>query len=127
MEQKKWYQSSNFWTAAIMVVAGIFVGFTEEMAGTAVGSVFAIVAAGKALHNYFKDAKIDWKGWVLNSNFVNYALIVITAFLPTFDPMLLQKLQQLAGAIFAGDVSGIIAAIFSLATILYNIFKPAKA
>jgi len=124
MDEKKWYQSSNFWTAAIMVVAGAFVGFSQEMAGTAVGAVFGIVAVGKSLHNYFKSAEIDLKGWIMDSNFVNYALIVITTFIPAFDPQLLQKLQQLTGAIFDGDVSGVIAAVFSLATILYNIFKP---
>lgn len=122
--KKQWWQSSNFWVALIMVVAGVFVGFTEEMAETAVGAVFGIIAVGKSLHNYFKEADIDWKTWVLDSNFVNYALIVIATFIPTFSPELLRQLQDLAGAIFAGDVSAIIAAVFSLATILYNIFKP---
>lgn len=121
-EIKKWYQSSNFWVAVVMVIAGSFVGFTEGMAETAVGAIFGILAIGKSLHNYFKEAEIDWKSWVLDSNFINYALIVITAFVPTFSPELLQQLQELVAAIFAGNVSGILAAIFSLATILYNIF-----
>ena len=122
----KWWQSSNFWMAAIMTVAGVFVGFTESMAETAVSAVFAIAAAGKMLHNYFKSAEIDWKTWVLNSNFLNYALIIITTFIPSFSAQWLQTLQDLVGSIIDGNISGIIAAIFSIATILYNIFrKPA--
>lgn len=120
---KNWWQSSNFWTAAIMVIAGAFVGFEESMAETAVGGIFGIIAVGKSLHNYFKEAKIDWKSWVLDSNFVNYALIVLTTFFANFDAALLEKIQQLFGAALDGDVSGILAAIFSIATILYNVFK----
>lgn len=119
----KWWQSSNFWMALVMTVAGVFVGFTESMAETAVAAVFGIVAIGKSLHNYFKSADIDWQAWVFNSNFVNYALVVITAFIPTFSPQWIEALQDLLAGIIDGNISGIIAAVFSIATILYNIFK----
>lgn len=121
--KKDWYQSSNFWVAAVMVVAGVFVGFTEEMAESAVGAVFGIIAVGKSLHNYFKSAEINVKDWVLNSNFLNYALIVISTFTAAVSPEMLSKAQNLARAIFDGDISGILAAGFSVLTIIWNLVQ----
>lgn len=121
--KKDWWQSSNFWTAAIMVVAGAFTGFTEEMAQTAVGAVFGIIAVGKTLHNYFKSAEIDFKAWVLNSNFVNYAMVIISTFTAVIKPELLQKIQQLAGGLIDGDIGAALAAAFSVLTIIWNLFQ----
>lgn len=121
--KKDWWQSSNFWTAVVMIIAGSFVGFTEEMAQTAVGAVFGIVAAGKALHNYFKSAEVDVKSWVLNSNFLNYALIVISTFTAAVSPQALDKVQQLVESIFEGDISGILAAGFSVLTVVWNLVQ----
>lgn len=121
--QKNWWQSSNFWTAVVMIIAGSFVGFTEEMAQTAVGAVFGIIAVGKSLHNYFKSAQVDVKSWILNSNFLNYALIVISTFTAAVSPQALEKVQQLVGAIFDGDISGILAAGFSVLTVVWNLVQ----
>jgi len=42
--QKKWWQSTNFWISAVMVILGAVIGFSEDIAEQVVGAVFGVIA-----------------------------------------------------------------------------------
>jgi hypothetical protein len=122
--KKKWWQSSNFWTAVVLVIGGFFVGFPEVAGTEAVAGVFALIAVGKTLHNYFKTAAFDWRSWLDDANFWNYLATVVVAVFPTLPSGAIENLETAVRSAIGGNWQGLIIALFSLGTILYKTLKP---
>lgn len=121
---KQWWQSSNFWTALVLMAGGFFVGFPEETASGFVGLIFAIIAGGKTLQNYLTNANLDWRKWLNDANFWNYLGALLITIVPTLPVGLMDSLQNAVQAALGGNWQGMIIALFSLGTILYKVFKP---
>jgi len=121
---KKWYQSSNFWTAVVLLIGGAFVGFPEEIGTQAVGLIFALIAGGKTLQNFFDNAKFNAKLWLSDANFWNYFGAIIVALVPTLPTETILHLETAVTSAIGGNWQGMIIALFSLGTILYKMLKP---
>lgn len=122
--EKKWWQSSNFWTDIIMILAVIFVGFPEQAGISGVAAVFGILAAFKAIRQYFNTGpKPDFKKAIKDSNFWNYIATAAVAIIPGIPVELFDHAESIAVNIIDGNWQGVLVALFSIGTILFNLFK----
>ena len=119
----KFWQGTNFWIALILAFGGVFVGFPEGEAKYAIEAIFATIAALFAVREKVKDLTIDWKAWITSKNTWNYLAAALTAVFPLIPLDLFAKLNELITAIIGGNWQGIVTAIFSIATMLYYIFR----
>lgn len=130
-QEIKFWQGTNFWVALALALGGVFVGFPEGDAKHAVEAIFALIGVLGAIREKVKDLKIDWKAWIASRNTWNYLGAVFTAILPAIPLDLFARLNELLTAAINGNWQGIVTALFSIATMLYYIFRkpnqPAKA
>src|SRR5574343_1188029 len=124
MDQKKWYQSANFWTAIILAIGGLFIGFPEGEARALVAGLFGIVSTGMLFREKLKNLTPDWRSWLRSANTWNYIATAATAILPVLPIELFHRLRDLADAALGGNWQGVAASVFSIATILYYLLKP---
>lgn len=122
MENKKFWQSSNFWIALVLTIGGLWVGFPEGEAQGTVSALFALIASAGLLRNKLKDLQIDWRAWLSSKNTWNYLAAALTAAIPAIPLDLFDRLQDLATALIGGNWQGILTALFSIGTMLYYIF-----
>lgn len=121
---KKWWQSSNFWTDIIMIIAAVFVGFPTEDGTAGVTAIFALIGAGKAIREFLKSGvKPSILKPLQDSNFWNYVATVAVAIIPSIPIEIFDSLQIIASNLIGGNWQGAIVAAFSLVTILYNLLK----
>lgn len=117
-------RSSNFWTAVVLAIGGLFVGFQPELGIDLVMQAFGLFAVGKAFREYFATKpKVDAGQAVNNSNWWNYIATIVTAFLPQLPGEFFDSLQEVMSNLLAGNWQGVLVALFSIATILYNLFQ----
>ncbi len=117
-------KSSNFWTAIVLAIGGLFVGFPEEAGATIVNQLFALLGTGKLLHEYFKTRpQADYKGAVNRSNWWNYIGVIVTTAIPALPGNFTDGLEDLFRSLLSANWQGVLIALFSLATILYNLFQ----
>lgn len=124
--------SSNFWTAVALAIAGFFVGFPEDAATNGVEYVVGIIGAVKAIREYFKQygVKPDIEHAVNSSNFWNYISVIVVTLVPTIPVEMIDSVRDVAVNIIGQNWQGVLVGVFSLVTILYNVFwkkTPAKA
>lgn len=127
---KKFWQSSNFWTNLALAVGAAFValggtGFPDDAATKLVAGVFAVFAAGSILRNYFKNVQLSGKLGDLfkSSNFIAALLTMLAGALPWLP---VEALQELFDAILAGNLQAILIASFNIVNIIYHLFLKPK-
>lgn len=120
----KFWQSSNFWIAAVLAIGGIFVGFPEGDARAIVAALFSVIASAGAIREKVKKENIDWRAWLRSANTWNYIGTAVVAAIPMVPAELFTQLRNLADAALGGNWQGIAAAVFSIGTILYYLLKP---
>jgi len=122
---KKWWQSSNFWTNIVLFLSGLFVGFPQGEAATAVASVFALIASGKLLYNYFKSGvKFDFKSWAGNLNNRGYLATLIVSIFPAFNSELLSPVWDAMRALLDQNWQGLLVAVITFVNMIWNISRP---
>lgn len=105
----------------------LFVGFPEEAATSGIEYLFAFLASGKALREYFKrKPEVDAGAAVNNSNWWNYIATIAVAIGPNIPLELFDSLQDAAVAAISSNWQGILVALFSIATIIYNLVQSKK-
>lgn len=118
----KFWQGTNFWTALVLLVGGFFVGFPQGEASGAVAGIFAVVATVFGIREKVKGT-VPFKEWLSSSNTWNYIGAAVVAILPSIPLELFSTLKDIMQAAVGGNWQGIAVGVFSLATILYNLFK----
>jgi hypothetical protein len=117
-------QSSNFWTAVVMAVGGLFVGFPEGLGEQFVAELFALLGTGKLLREYIKSRPAVNAGEAVNrSNWWNYIGVIITSIVPMIPGEFIDSLQNVLSNLLSSNWQGVLVALFSIATILYNLFQ----
>lgn len=124
--KKQFWQSTNFWTAIVLLIGGFFVGFPNETGSEGVALVFALLAVVNTLRNYLKDAAIDARKWVQDANFWNYFTTIAVSIFPALPVDAIEAVRQIAVGAVGSNWQGVIVGVFSLATILYKIFSTPK-
>lgn len=119
---KNFWQGTNFWVALLLLFGGFFVGFPEGEAVTAVNGIFALVATFFGIREKVKGT-VTFKEWIGGSNTWNYIGALVISIVPTIPVELFHSLRDLLQAAIGGNWQGIGIGLFSLATILYNIFR----
>lgn len=129
MKEKQFWQSTNFWIAAVLAIGGLFVGFPQDEARWFVEALFGLVASVGLIREKVKDAKIDWQAWIRSTNTWNYLAAALIAIIPALPAELFQRLRDLADASLSANWQGIITALFSIGTIIYYaiVKKPGAA
>ena len=118
----KFWQGTNFWIAIMLLIGGFFVGFPQEDAAGAVTGIFALVGTIFGIREKVKGT-VSFKDWITGSNTWNYIATAVIAIVPTIPSELFVSLRDVLQAAIGGNWQGIGIGIFSLATILYNLFK----
>lgn len=124
MKDIKFWQGTNFWIALILAGGGLFVGFPESEARDMVALIFGLIAAAGLLREKLKGlVPIDWKTWIRQPNTWNYIGTAVVAIVPTIPVELFTHIRTTIDAAFGGNWQGIATGVFSIATMLYYIFK----
>lgn len=117
--------STNFALNVILFIGGAFIGFSQGDATTGVGAVATLIGVVGAVREKIKG--VDIKGWLSNSNTWAYLGTVVVTFLPALPVETFQHLGDLARNVIGGNWQGILVSLFSIGTILYQIFKSKPA
>ncbi len=117
----KWL-STNFALNVVLLIGCAFVGFSQDQAANGVGAFAALIAAVGAIRESVKG--VDLKSWALNSNTWAYLGTIVVTFIPTLPVEFFQHLGDLARNAVGGNWQGILVSLFSIGTILYQVFKP---
>jgi ABC-type enterochelin transport system permease subunit len=119
---KDFWKGTNFYVALFMLIAGIFTGYTTETGNILTSAILGIAAAVMAIRKLLV-TEIDIKAWVRSKNTQNYLVTLLTMIFGSEIAQVVPVLQQLIEAFAASNLQGIIAAVLSLATMLYYIFQ----
>lgn len=117
--------STNFALNVILFFGGAFIGFSQADAATGVGAAATFIAAFGAVREKIKG--VDIKAWLANSNTWSYLGAIVVTFVPALPVETFQHLGDLARNVIGGNWQGILVSLFSIGTILYQIFKPKPA
>ena len=121
---KKWWQSANFYIAVVLAIGGYFFAFPEGKAIEAVNGLFATIAGGGALYQFFKARpETKGKGWFADANFWNYTSTALVAVLPVAGPELLPSLKGVVEGLVQGNWGNIITFGLSFFTIIYKLIR----
>lgn len=123
--EKKFWQSTNFWISATMIVLGAVMGFSESIAEQLVSATFGVIAAILSVRNLLKDGRFDWRRWINDSNFWAHLTVVLLSIFPAIPEGLISAIENLIRAIFTGNFQAIIIAAVPLFNVLYKLFRPA--
>lgn len=116
--------SSNFWTALVLLVGGLFVGFPEDVGSVLVSQFFALLASGKLLHEFFKNRpRIKIGAAVNRSNWWNYLGVVLVSVIPELPIDFVVHVEQAARAAIGGNWQGVMIASLSIVTIIINLLR----
>jgi hypothetical protein len=122
-QEKKFWQSANFWIILTTgVIGGFFVGFPREAVSAGIGALFALVYSGAILRDAFADLKFDWKKAIGDKNWWNYLAGIIVMLIPSIPLEVFDQLAEIAAAALGGNWQGVLVGVFGLLTILYHIF-----
>lgn len=121
MNEVKFYQGTNFWTALILAIGGLFVGFPEGEAHNIVAALFGLIASIGVIRERVKG--VDLKAWITSGNTWNYIGTAVVAAVPVIPADLFTKIHEVLTAAIGGNWQGIAAGVFSIATMVYYIFK----
>ena len=124
MQEKKFWQGTNFWIAIVLAGGGLFVGFPQDDARDLIGSLFALIGSAGALREKLKGlTPVSWKDWIRSPNTWNYLGAAIVSIVPAIPVDMFQRMRDLLDSAIGGNWQGIITALFSIGTMLYFIFK----
>lgn len=123
---KEKFFSTNFILAVLLLVGGLFVGFPKGEAEKVVASLFTLIGSVGAFRVFFKTAEFSPIKWIQDSNTWNYLATIFIALFPVLTPEVFTALRAAIEAGMGGNWQGILTALISLATILWNVFKNAK-
>jgi len=122
MEQKKFWQGTNFWFAALMVVFSFF-GGTEDLAQQIVSLGVGVVALFGAVRQFLPNAKFKGVKEVLGAaNTWNYISGVVVLILPQAGE-LVPALRDLYDALILGNWGLVISRGVALLTIAFYLSK----
>ena len=120
----KFWQGTNFWIALVLAIGGLFVGFPEGEARGLIAGLFGLIATAGAFREKLKGlTKVAWKDWLRSANTWNYLGAAVTAIIPMLPGDLFVRLRELIDSILGGNWQGIVTSLFSIATIIYYLFK----
>ena len=120
----KFWQGTNFWIALVLAIGGLFIGFPENEARNIVSGIFALVAGVGLFREKLKGlVPVDWKTWIRQPNTWNYIGAAVVAVVPTIPLELFTHIRTTIDAAIGGNWQGIATGVFSIATMLYYIFK----
>lgn len=102
----------------------MFVGFPDGEAKSIVESIFALIAGAGVFREKIKGATVvSWKTWITQVNTWNYIGAAVVAIVPSIPAQLFTDMRNLMDSLIGGNWQGIVTAVFSIATMLYYIFK----
>ena len=124
MEEKKFWQSTNFITYAAILVVGLFIGFPEGAPGT----ITQIILGIASIRNLIKDGKFDVVKWVTDANFWGYLASIAAIALPgVLDPEMFDYLSDIVTGLINGEsLQSILVSAFALLTIILKKFGALK-
>lgn len=113
---------TNFYAIAILLLASIFGGMSDELAGQIAGGISGIIGAAIGFRNWYKNAKLTTgKKWIADPNNWAYLTAAVVALIPQFADII-PALHDLATAIASGNWGSIITAGVSLLSLVYYLF-----
>lgn len=118
--------STNFILAVVLLFGGLFVGFPEGEARTLVAGLFTVIGSVGAFRVFFKNAEFSPRKWITNSNTWNYLSTIFIALFPVLTPEFFPAAKNVLDAALTGNFQGILTALISLGTIVWNIFKTSQ-
>lgn len=110
---------TNFYAVAILLIASIFGGMSDQLAAQIAGVVTGLIGAAFGLRTWIKGAKItNGKSWIGDPNNWAYLSALIASILPKFAE-LVPGLQELTQAIAAKNWGQIVTAGVSFLSLVY--------
>ena len=126
-EPKKWWESTGFFTSAILFLAGAWginsAGF-ESSVESSVMLVYTFIGTAATFREYVIKAKFDVRKWLGQMKSYEYLVAALVPVVPRVIPDDLDdKLFGLANAIKSGNIAMIISQVVTLSVVVWNIWK----
>lgn len=116
-------KSENFWSAIVMILAAIFIGFPTEAGLGAENLIIGLLATVKAFVTWLKSG-IETKPKILeDTNFWYYLSAAAVAIIPGLPPELFSQAQAVVTNLISGEWQTALIAGIGLITILIKFFK----
>ena len=125
-EPKKWWESTGFFTSAILFLAGAWGLNSAEFEGSiksAVMLVYTLVGTGAALRMYLVKAKLNVKAWLGDARTYEYLVAALAGIIPNLPADTDDRLYSLVQAIKTGNIGIIISAAVTFAVFVWNVWK----
>lgn len=126
VEPKKWWESTGFFTSAILFFAGAW-GLNsadfDANVKAAVMQVYALVGTGAALRMYMVKAKLNLKAWLGDARTYEYLVAALMGIIPNLPADADDQLYSLVQAIKTGNIGIIVSAAVTFAVFVWNVWK----
>lgn len=123
---KQWYQGTNFWVSAVMVILGIFTGIQESDIRELVNVVFGGIGSVFAIREAIKGGSIDVKRWLSSANTYNYLFAIVATFLPTVPPEWFTQLNGIASGIVTQNYTAMLSGLAALGISIFYFVRNLK-
>ena len=115
--------STNFALNLVLLLGGLFVGFSEVEASKLVMTVVSVIGSVGLFRTFFKNAQLDAMAWIRNANTWGYIGQIGIVLFPQLTPELFSGIRQIIESAVGGNWQAVVSAIFALIPIIYNLFK----
>jgi len=125
-EPKKWWESTGFFTGAILFFAGMW-GLNSADFDTnvkaAVMQIYTLIGTGGILRGFLIKAKFNPKKWLGDSNTYQYLVAALIPLIPKLPADAGDKLYDFVQAVKTGNIGIIISAAVTFAVFIWNVWS----
>lgn len=125
-QTKKWYEGTNFYVAAFMVVLGFFSAVQPESVREVVDALFRGVGGIFAIREAVKSGGVDVKGWLTNGNLYNYLFAILSTFMPDAPPEWMTQLNGIVNGIVTQNYTAMLSGLAALGISVFYFIKNRK-
>jgi len=115
---RKWYQSPNFYIQLLSAL----LAFGAFVTGQQIAALVAVIPAAVAVWNAFKDGgTLSLLEWINKANVRSYLMQALVLAIPTLTSDFFNNVWAAIDAALGKNWSALLAALFSLVTIVYKL------
>lgn len=124
---KKWWQGTNVYISAALLVSGLWAGINEGDVTTAVSGIFATISAIGAIRVAAKGTRRTLGEWWASANTKNYLATLVVNIFPLFPGEIVDQAISALTMATNKNWPGFATAILSAATMAYFFFIKKKS
>lgn len=119
-------RSENLWSAIVLILTAVFIGFPTEAGLGAENLIVGLLASAKAFVTWIKSGIKTKPAILQDSNFWNYLAAAAVAIIPGLPAELFDQAEVVVQNLISGNWQAALIAGISLLTIIIKVFRKDK-